>query len=254
MEKHFISTGKLVQTKLKKMWKQVLQLKLMPTLDLQITKYSDKSILITGNTYKNLQLLRDAKAAAGGYGTFNKTLGGWIFPVFAKDKIIALMADKMSIDTYDETVSKESAIEIKNSVDIGTPVEVPLDDTNDASIEDKAEVVGIDTDENGKVTYTVDVIGNEGVEETISITEDQLAIPPATDEQAEVLINNVTEESRFKTGKMLIGKEAGEQPLSSKIEESNEQVVKAPIKEFVTRSGEKVNALDYSIFSKVIFS
>jgi mutator protein MutT len=205
-------------------------------LDLQITKYSDKSILITGDTYKNLQLLRDAKEAAGGYGTFNKTLGGWIFPLFAKDKIIALLADKMSIDTYDETVAKEQAIEAKNTVDIGTPVVDPEGN--------EAEVTGITNNEDGKAVYTIDVIGEDGTE-TIEITEDQLAIPPATDEKAEDLINNATEESRFKTGKMLMGKEAGEQPVSSDVQAEGSKGIKAEVKEFTTRSGEKVQALDY---------
>lgn len=373
-------------------------------LDLKITKYSDKSILITGNTYKNLQLLRDAKAAAGGLGTFNKTLGGWIFPSFAKDKIIALMADKMSIDTYDETVAKEAAIDLKNSVDVGTEV------TTDGEL---AEVKEVTTDEAGKVVMTVetkdktfeekmkiayglgydafdkkilapihdkellglsaepfkeegiklmaewlrgktkasldagndtlfqpevkekpkeepfsmmqDATGNEKgetiddklqllagkiayVKKTIEeaqaandpsavkeyqglladyeselkelvkqkvdslpigsispdgkyvktadgweyikkekkVKEDDVAIPPANDEQAADLINNATEENRFKTGKMIMGKEEGEKPVSETIEANNADPVKAPIKEFITRSGEKVQALDYS--------
>jgi 8-oxo-dGTP pyrophosphatase MutT (NUDIX family) len=214
-------------------------------LDLQITKYSDKSILITGDTYKNLQLLRDAKNAAGGYGTFNKTLGGWIFPSFAKDKIIALMADKMGVDTYNETIAKEQAIEIKNSVDIGTPVEVPIDHTNDVTIEDKTEVTEVKTDDQGKPVYTVEVIG-ENSTETIEITEEQMAIPPADENKAEELINNVTEESRFKTGKMLFGKEAGEQPVSADVQAEGSKGIRAEVKEFTARSGEKVQALDYS--------
>jgi hypothetical protein len=92
-------------------------------LGLKIKKYSDKSFLITGDTYKNLSLLRSLKEEIG-YGSWNKGLGGWIFPSFAKDKIIAAMADKMSIDTYEETVQKEAAIELKNAVEPGTEVVV----------------------------------------------------------------------------------------------------------------------------------
>jgi mutator protein MutT len=296
-------------------------------LDLKITKYSDKSILITGNTYKNLQLLRDAKTAAGGYGTFNKALGGWIFPSFAKDKIIALMADKMSIDTYDETVAKEQAIEVKNTVDIGTEVETGGE---------IAEVKEVSTNDIGKVEITVEtkknsnfdnwMISSEEADDTPTdeierlkgqldysrksleeakeagdkgaikefqnlvddyekqivqlllekavkeapigsvspdgkyiktangweynktekkVTEEDVAIPAADEKKAEELINNVTEESRFKTGKMLFGKEAGEQPVSVDVQAEGSKGIKAEVKEFTTRSGEKVQALDY---------
>lgn len=197
-------------------------------LGLNIKKYSDKSILITGNTYKNLDLLRKMKESAGGYGTWNKALGGWIFPLFAKDKICALLADKMNIDTYDATKAKEALIELKNSVDVGTPVTVNGKET---------EIQEVTTSDEGKTEYKT---------EDNNLTETEIGIPPADKKKAEELINNATEENRMKTGKMLFGKEEGETPVSKEIEKEGQKEVKIEVREFTTRSGEKVQALDFT--------
>jgi 8-oxo-dGTP pyrophosphatase MutT (NUDIX family) len=201
-------------------------------LGLKIKKYSDKSFLITGDTYKNLSLLRSLKEEIG-YGSWNKGLGGWIFPSFAKDKIIAAMADKMSIGTYEETVAKEAAIELKNAVEPGTEVVVNGE---------TAKVEEITTNEEGKVEYQLEEKQNENN----PITEEQIGIPPADEKKAEELINNTTEENRMRTGKELFGKQEGETSLGIQIEEKNKTKIAIEVKEFTTRSGEKVSALDYS--------
>jgi mutator protein MutT len=256
-------------------------------LGLKIKKYSDKSYLITGETLKNLELLRKIKSDLG-YGTWVKGLNGWVFPSFNKEKILAALASKMPVGTYDETVQKEAAIELKNAVEVGTevivdgaPVTVDEITTNEegkveytikpneiqyASLEEAKEGERKWLTENSnpkeeypKEEYPIGTISPDGTKiktangwehvkkEKKKVTEEEVGIPPATDEKAEELINNATEENRMKTGKELFGKEEGEKPASAAIEEAGQnQYLKAPVKEFTTRSGAKVQALDYS--------
>lgn len=201
-------------------------------LGLIIKKYSDKSILITGDTYKNLELLRSAKEAAGGYGSWNKALNGWVFPLSMKEKIMSVLATKMDISTYDETIKKQEAINLKNSVDVNTTVVVDGEET---------KVNSVTTGEAGEVKY--EVSDGDAMKDK---TEEEIGIPPANDKEAEVLINNVTEENRFKTGKQLMGKEEGEKPLSNEIEEAGQKDLKIEVKEFVSKSGYKFEGLDYT--------
>lgn len=126
-------------------------------LELFIKKYSDKSFLITGDTYKNLELLRKIKSDAG-VGTWNKTLKGWVFPLTAKASILSNLAENMEIGTYDETIAKEAVIDLKNSVDVGTPVEID-------GVKTTVEEVSVN--EEGKIEYTL-AIEPEGSKEELN--------------------------------------------------------------------------------------
>lgn len=198
-------------------------------LGLDIKKYSDKALLITGETLANLELLRSIKEKLG-IGSWNKTLNGWFFPNSAKETIFGMIAEKMNTSTYEGEVQKEQAIELKNSLDVGTPIEVEGK---------KVEVEEVGIGENGKTEYTT----TEGEK----VDEQTIAIPPATDEKAVELINDVTPETRTSVGKELLGKDEGEKSEADEIEERNRQnKQKAELKEITTRSGDVVNALDYS--------
>ena len=204
------------------------------SLGLVVSAYSDKSIIITGETYKNLDLIRDLKKELG-VGIWAKGAGGWIFPASAKDKIMAAIASKIPVDTYNGEMQKEAAIELKNAVDTGTPVSLDGEETI---------VTEVTTNEDGKVEYTTEN-KIEGVGET-TVTETEIAIPPATEEKAEELINNANEENRLKTGKMLFGKEEGEKPVSAEIDENGTKDIKAELKDVTARNGKVIKALDYS--------
>jgi mutator protein MutT len=228
------------------------------SLGLNVSMYSEKSILITGDTYKNLELLRGIKKDVGP-GSWNKALNGWIFPANAKDKIMAAIGGKIDTSTAEGTKQKEAAIEMKNAVDPGTTIELPVTHTEpevkeetkeekkeEPAVEEpkteEAKVTDITTNEDGKVEYTVET--EDGTK--VTVTEEEIAIPPATDEKTEELINNATEENRTKTTKMILGKEANEKPLSNEIEEAGQKDIKIESKEFTTRSGEKIQALDFT--------
>jgi mutator protein MutT len=228
------------------------------SLGLNVSMYSEKSILITGDTYKNLELLRGIKKDVGP-GSWNKALNGWIFPANAKDKIMAAIGGKIDTSTAEGTKQKEAAIEMKNAVDPGTTIELPVTHTEpevkeetkeekkeEPAVEEpkteEAKVTDITTNEDGKVEYTVET--EDGTK--VTVTEEEIAIPPATDEKAQELINNANEENRMKTGKMLFGKEAGELPVSDKIEQEGQKDVQIEVKEFTTRSGKKIQALDFT--------
>lgn len=198
---------------------------------LTVSAYSDKSFLITGNTYQNIELLRKIKEELG-MGAWNKSLGGWIFPSGNKDKIMGLLADKMDVSTYEGAIEKENAIAIKNAVDIGT--EVTLNDEPVKIVEVAAE--------QGKPVYTVETSKGDEVQ----VKEADIAIQPASEEKAIEIINEVDESSRFKAGKELMGKEAGQLPISNEIEKEGQKEISIEVEEFTTRSGEKVNALDFT--------
>lgn len=193
-------------------------------LDLKITRYSDKSLLITGNTYDNLELLRKIKADVG-LGSWNKTLGGWIFPLSGKEEIMSALIAKMPSGTYQETVEKEQVEKLKNSVDIGTSVTVGGEEVEVSGIEMSGKEVGYD------------------VKDAV-VPESEIGIVPVGN-SVEV-IDNATESNRFKSGKELFGKKEGELPVSDTIEKQGEEKKAIEVKEFTTRSDEKVQALDYT--------
>lgn len=206
-------------------------------LGLRVTKYSDKSFLISGATYENLELLRDIKKEMG-IGNWNKALNGWIFPSSGKDIILSKLAEKMPDGTYEETKAKESVIDLKNALDVGTTV----------SFEgEQADIQEVSVDDAGKVTYEIES-KEHGVGKK-EVTEEEIEIPPASEEKAQELIANVTEENRMKIGKELFGKQEGEKPVSEEIEKNGEKDIKIYVKEITTRSGEKINALDYSFIT-----
>lgn len=194
-------------------------------LNLKITKYSDKSLLVTGDTYQNLELLRKIKSDAG-IGSWNKTLNGWIFPLNAQSTIFSALIKSMPEATFEETIAKEQAIEMKNAVEIGATITVDGE-------EKQVEAVAVS--ETGEIQLET----SDG-----PVTETQAGIVPVPD--ATQVINETNEENRFKTVKDVFGKEEGETPVSTDIDEKGQRSKPAEVKEFETRSGQKVDALDYT--------
>lgn len=104
----------------------------------------------------------------------------------------------------------------------------------------ETEVKGVES-LNGTTIYVTD----ENKEEVKTPEKEVAIVPVNTPEETHNVISNVTEENRFKAGKELFGKESGEDNVASIIENSTPKK-SAEIKEFTTKSGEKINALDYN--------
>lgn len=157
-------------------------------------------------------------------------MNGWIFPSFKKDEIFSILASKIDVKTVSGEIEKENALEIKNAVDVESSIIVN-------GVESKVE--NIESGEDGPV-YTTTIDNKE-----VEVTEKEVAIVPAKSEEFSSIVNEVNEENRFKTGKELFGKEAGEESVAEKIE-NNTTSKEAQLKDFITKSGETINALDYS--------
>lgn len=197
-------------------------------LKLQFTKYSDKAFLVTGDTYQNLAFLKDIKEKIGS-GVYNKTLGGWIFPSAKHAEIAGLIAEKADLSTIDGDIQKENALAVKNAVEPGTTIE------NIGEKKVVESVIGVE----GKSVYTVD---NKGKKEDIA--EKDIAIVPKPD--VTEVINEVSQVTRTKAGKEVFGKAEGEQSVGEKKDEDVTKRQEAQLKEFTTKSGEVIHALDYS--------
>ena len=61
---------------------------------MNIEKYSEKAMLITGDTYVNKDLLRDIKKEIN-VGSWNRKLNGWVFPLKFQDTILGMLWSKL---------------------------------------------------------------------------------------------------------------------------------------------------------------
>ena len=69
---------------------------------MDIKKYSDKAVLITGDTKENVETLREVKKETG-VGNWNKKLGGWVFPITKVGNILGAFLGKDNGDTSQDT-------------------------------------------------------------------------------------------------------------------------------------------------------
>lgn len=196
-------------------------------LGLDVARYSDRSILVTGSTYVNLALLRQIKEAVGA-GVFNKTLNGWIFPHAAADTVLGLLAGAVNhkeSTTAQEQRIQDNAVALKNAVDVGTHVEVHGQGYTVVGTQVVADALN----------YQLE--SKDGVK-TVPVA--QVPIEPASDEQAVQTLQNVTPESRVKNTKEIFGR--------TQAENEPEPVYDRPMptREYVTPTGETVTALDLS--------
>lgn len=115
-------------------------------LELKITRFGEKAIVIVGETLKNLAFMRQIKQAVG-IGGYNDKLKGWVFPASAAAKIKALMDERFAATYVPSEASaeqKEKAEEAQQALDFDTnPTElaskVPNDEAAAAEKESEAE-------------------------------------------------------------------------------------------------------------------
>ncbi len=154
---------------------------------LNVKRYSDKSVLITGKTYQNLNLLRKIKEEIG-VGTWNKGLNGWVYPIQHIDTILAHIISETEDGPKKDTLinTKNAALAEGDSVDV---------------LGASATVTANVSDETG-VKYDVEMA--DGTTLT-GVDERAMTTPPATDEQAAEINNEVTPATRSKAVKQEAG-------------------------------------------------
>jgi hypothetical protein len=157
---------------------------------LNMTQYSDKAIFIGGDTYANLDLMRDIKKEVG-VGTFNKKLGGWFFPAKYKEEVLGIIYSDVKNSGDDEKA--EAIKNQKNALDKGTEVNI-------GEVKGKIEKEVSDSDGTKYNIKTEDGTKLDGVDEKV------LDVKPEKDDKKIVEIqNNASAESRVKTEKQLYG-------------------------------------------------
>lgn len=157
---------------------------------MQIEKYSDKAILIKGDTYANVDTMRGIKKEIGA-GSFNKKLSGWVFPIKFLETVLGyLWSDVKEKD-------EEKAEAIKNQKNSG------LDIGQEVNIGEEKGTVEENVSDNTGIKYNIKTetgLFLNRVDERI------LDVQPETDnKKISEILNNVTPESRFKTTKKLFG-------------------------------------------------
>lgn len=236
---------------------------------LEVKRYSDDEFSISGDIYENLDLLSDIKNNLG-IGKWDKKINAIVLPYSKKNEVFSILATKIKVDTYDESVEKDNVVAIKNSIPIGSTIVV--DGKN-------VVVTGINADK-GVIEYEYDdgggkeekpaeekKTGKRGRKEVPVGTmskdgrfiktadgweyikkknrESEVGIPETTDpKKVSDIINDANPENRFEKGKELFGKAEG---LASDSENIKDEVVdfKAKNIEVKTPSGKTVTAIDY---------
>ena len=144
---------------------------------LDIKRYSDKSIIITGNTYANVDLLRKIKNDLG-VGVWNASLKGWIFPMSYIDKVLSYVITKTEDDDRREALENQKNASLEN----GESVDV-------AGVNGKV-VTNVSDTEGVKYDVTLPDGGKlEGVDESV------MGSSPNSDDEAAKTINEVQPET-----------------------------------------------------------
>lgn len=163
---------------------------LSPTVKgLQIEKYSEKSILIKGDTYANIDLMRQIKSEVG--GVWNGKLKGWIFALTQLDKVLGLIWS----DVKDKDEDKAQAIQNQKNESLSVGDELVV-------AGEKAVVEAGASDSEG-TKYNVSLPDGtklEGVDEKVIDVQ-----PVKDDNKIAEIINNAIPENRVKTEKQLFG-------------------------------------------------
>ena len=179
-----IDTGKEEETPIGEQLSEIVN-------GLDIVKYSDKAIFIKGDTYANIDTMREIKAATG-VGTFTKLGGerGWMFPIKYLDTVLGTIWSKVK----DQHPEKADAIQNqKNALPDGTNV----------TIGDVAGEIKENVSDNTGIKYNVELADGEtlnNVDEKVIKTE-----PLTDDKKIADIINNTQPENRAKTEKQLYG-------------------------------------------------
>lgn len=149
-------------------------------LNMTVKQYTDKSILLTGSTRDNIEVLRELKSELK-IGTYNDKLGGWIFPSKFKEQILAKLWQK-AVDKDDNLLADYLQAQ-KNAYPVGTRIKGKTEN-------------GIITAVNEGMPVTYDVKTDSG-KEFKNIHENLIQVLPETsNEKISELITTANEENR----------------------------------------------------------
>lgn len=152
---------------------------------MKISKYSNKAMLLSGNTSGNLALLREIKQETG-LGIWNNQLGGWIWPISSMDKVLGYIYSKVSSneEMKDDSEIKEDILKLKNAYKIGTKVQ---------GNKQNGEIVDFHITDN----YILYDVKTEDGKVYKDIKESLIKVLPETDDKKIVeLINSAVPENR----------------------------------------------------------
>ena len=157
---------------------------------MKIERYSDKAVLISGNTYANKETLQNIKKEIG-VGSYNSKLKGWVFPVKMLSRILGGVASLLS--DKGEDAKSATIVNQKNALDEGTNV----------SLGDglQGEISKVTPNSDG-VKY--DIKTTEGLLKNVD--EKVISKEPEKDSnKIQEAISNADESNRVKTEKILYG-------------------------------------------------
>tara|TARA_R110000772_G_C13310332_1_gene440703 strand:- start:98085 stop:101165 length:3081 start_codon:yes stop_codon:yes gene_type:complete len=153
---------------------------------MNIQRYSDKAILVAGNTYANKSTLQEVKKDIG-VGAYNGKLKGWVFPVkFLSAVLGGVISRTKDPDKIDALTNQKNSLPVGTSVNVGG--------------------------EEGKITEQVSDEG--GIKYNVKTTEGDLNgvnekvidVPAETDDKKiKEIINNADANNRAATTKQLFG-------------------------------------------------
>ncbi len=89
---------------------------------LEISRYSEKALIVRGKTYENVETLREIKSNLG-TGSWNSKLKGWVFPYRYVGAVYAQLSGKLSENI--ESKNEEIQAELPFGDTIGTEPEKP---------------------------------------------------------------------------------------------------------------------------------
>ena len=157
---------------------------------MDITKYSDKSFIISGETYSNLDTLKAIKKETG-LGVWNRTKKGWMYPLKALGTVLGFIYSDYKNNGEDE---KAKAVQNQKNESLDKGDEVKINGI-DATIQEG------NSDSEG-VKYKAKL--KDGTE--LNVNEKVIDTPPETDDKKiSETINNSTPETRVQTEKKLYG-------------------------------------------------
>lgn len=158
---------------------------------MKITKYSEKAVLITGDTYVNKDDLRAVKKEIG-VGTWNRKLEGWVFPIKFIDTILGILTSKQREKGNDD---KADAIVNQKNESLKTG------DTVTVNGEEGKVTEGVSDSEGTKYNVTMgDGTNLEGV------NEKAIDKPAETDDKKiSEALNSTQPENRAKVAKKIYG-------------------------------------------------
>ena len=161
------------------------------TTGMDIQQYSDKSILISGDTYTNVETMRSIKKEIG-VGSYNAKLKGWVFPSKFIDTVLGLLWSDLKNKGEDD---KAQAVANKKNESLEKGSEIELSGLQGKVTEGVSNETG--------VKYNIELTDGTKLTE---VDERVLDVKPTLNDTKLAELNNKSEpENRAKIEKKIYG-------------------------------------------------